>query len=233
MTLIVALKTDYEVYLGSDSLAYSCNIGNRKFLVVNKYEKINEHVEILLSGILDHGRRFIEEMRRNLRGTNLESYDAFEVAKELEKVARPHYEEIVNIPSIKEALIKNKDILKSEWPLDIIVGGMNKDEDGDFTKPAIYELEVQHAFLFSVPSEKLVLGGAPDVIAVADPIFRCRLEKKDSQLSSPSKYKAAIRSCFEDVIEKKKEKLKPGYIVTISEPIHIARITKSGYESLM
>jgi len=230
MTLIAALKTDEEVYLAADSFGYTINRGNNKFSLVQKYKKINEHVEVLISGILNDGLRFIEEMKRDLRGVDLENYDAFEIAKEIEKVATPKYERIINIPKIKKALVKNKALLLEEWPLDMLVCGMDKDENGTFAKPSVYELQVQHAFLFSEVPDQYPIVGHPDATTIVESFFENRLTK--SALESPSDYENLIYSCFVDVIQKMSGDLKNNESLTIEEPIHIARINERGYEIL-
>jgi len=229
MTLIVALKTDKEVYLATDSLGYRFDYDNNlEFFLCQKYKKFNEHVEVLISGVLNDGLRFIEEARRALKRVDLEKYDAFEIAKEIDKVATPAYKRIIDIPPIKKALRKNEALLLEEWPLDMLVCGMDKDKKDCFTKPAIYELQVKHAFLFSEVDKRLAVVSHPSVVSVAEPLFEDRLKKHTLAVD----YEKTIHSCFVDVIDKMKKNLKDGQKSTIGEPIHIARITKEGYDIL-
>ena len=83
MTLIIALKTDKEVYLASDSRSHFEMVDKTEgFRTVQKYVKVNEHVEILISGILDLALGFYEKVKRNLwkKGLDEEFYDAFDIA---------------------------------------------------------------------------------------------------------------------------------------------------------
>jgi hypothetical protein len=240
MTLILALKTDTEVDLASDSRSHFKMSDSREGLrTVQKFVKVNDHVEVLISGIFDLALGFHEKVKRNLwkAGLDEECYDAFEIADEIEKVVNPSFEDIISMlskPSVKSALM-NEDkrilaFLKEEWSLEMVVGGMDKDKNGDFVYPMIYNLVPDLYYKKAKSVVPITLGGAPNVKCIAESLLEDLLFA--DALDSSIDYGNRIYSCFIETIHAIEQQMAENESPTVGEPIHIARITKEGYETL-
>ena len=240
MTLILALKTDREVYLASDSRSHFEMVDKSEgFRTVQKYVKVNEHVEILISGILDLALGFIGDVEKSLRkkGLDIESCDASDIADEIELKIVSTYDRYISMlskPSIRAALIKGGmdilDYLKELWPLEMLVGGMDKDKNGDFARPAIYVHAPALDYKKCLSDGNVQLGGAPSITAIAEPYIRDMIMV--GTLPSTVDYRDRIDSCFKETIRKIEQQMAEKERSTVGEPIHIARITKDGYETL-
>ena len=233
MTLILALKTDREVYLASDSRShFEMTDGSEGLGTVQKFVKVNDHVEVLISGILDLALGYLEKVKRDLwkKGLNEECCGAFEIADEIEKFVYPAYQRIINIPSVKKALLKDSDILKKSWPLEFVVSGMDKNKKGEFVSPAIYILEPDVFYENCKFNGNIALGGAPSITSIAEPLLEDLLFA--DTLDSSIDYEGRIYSCFKEVIRGIEQQMAENQSPTVGEPIHIARITKEGYETL-
>ena len=239
MTLTLALKTDKEVYLASDSRSHFETVGGTEFKSVHKYVKINDHVEVLISGILDLGLGFIEDAIKVLRRKSLdiESYDASDIADEIEREIVSTYDRYISKlsePSVKAALIKSgmevSDYLKEQWLLEIIVGGMDKDMDGNFTYPAIYVHVPGLDYVKCKSDWNVQLGGAPSIVSIAE-TYMMDMIVADT-LDSSINYEDRIYSCFQKTIREIEQQMAENESPTVGAPIHIARITKERYETL-
>ena len=233
MTLILALKTDREVYLASDSRShFEMTDSSEGLRTVQKFLKVNDHVEVLISGILDLALGYLEKVKRNLwkKGLNEECCDAFEIADEIEKFVYPAYQRIINIPLVKKALLKDSDILKKSWPLEFVVSGMDKNKKGEFVSPVIYILEPDMFYENGKFNGNIALGGAPSITAIAEPYIRDMMVV--DTLPSTVDYRDMIYSCFKETIREIEQQIAENESSTVGEPIHIARITKEGYETL-
>ena len=241
MTLILALKTDREVYLASDSRSNFEMVDKSEgfYRTVQKYVKVNEHVEILISGILDLALAFIGDVERSLwkRGLDIESCDASDIADEIEREIVSAYDRYISMlskPSVKAALIKKgmnvSDYLKERWLLEMLVGGMDKDKSGDFARPAIYVHAPELDYKKCRSDGNVQLGGAPSITAIAEPYIRDMVVA--DTLPSTVDYGGRIYSCFTETIREIEQQMAENESSTVGEPIHIARITKEGYETL-
>ncbi|MGB2842970.1 MAG: hypothetical protein WBC40_10950 [Halobacteriota archaeon] len=233
MTLIVALKTDKAVYLASDSCSTTeMANGYNQFKSVKKYVKVNNHVEILFAGYLELALASLEKVKRNLweKGLDEESYDAYEIADEIEEVVYPAYRDITHMLLVKAALMNDKEILKKSALPELIIGGMDKDKKGDFVSPVIYVLEPACFYRKRKITINGAICGAQEVTEKAEDSFGNLLfaDTSDSSID----YEERIYSCFREVIQKLKQECDEGEDVAVKEPIHIARITKEGYELL-
>lgn len=239
MTLTLALKTDKEVYLASDSRSHFEIMGKEEFKVVQKYVKINDHVEVLISGILDLALGFLEGVKRSFwkQEFDIEYYDAFDVADEIEKKVTPSYKDFINSITnspigeyLKEENISLLDFLKVQWPLELIVGGMDKDKNGNFIYPAIYCHTHDFDYIKCKSDGDVQLGGAPTITSIAES-YVSDLVLADS-LPSSINYEGRMYSCFMKTIQEIEQQMGENEIATVGVPIHIARITKDGYEVL-
>lgn len=229
MTLIVALKTDKAVYLASDSCSYTKMAnGYNKFKRVKKYVDVNNHVEILFAGNLDVALGFLEKVERNVWRKGLDK-DAYEITDEIEKVVYPAYRDIINMLSVNAASMEGR--LEKLMPLELIIGGMDKDKNGDFVNPVIYFLEPACCYIKRKITINGAIGGAPAVTEKAVNSFG-KLLFADPLVDSSIDCEERICSCFREVIQKLKQECDEGEDVAVKVPIHIARITKEGYELL-
>lgn len=240
MTLLFARKTDKEVYLASDGLGYVKVIGENKLVTIDKFIKVNDHVEILISGLVEVARANYTGVQRELwsKGLYERDCDAYDIAKTLEEVTNPQFEILIKQFSstfIKSVYnIKENDsvleFLREDWPLEMFVGGWDKDENGDFVYPVIYTLNNEVHYKKLKVDTNFVLGGAPDSTKEARQYF------DDFRLTDASNSSVEngnrIYSCFEEIIQNSERECAENEICAIGEPIHIARIAKEGYELL-
>ena len=100
----------------------------------------------------------------------------------------------------------------------------------NLSNPRIHILNNNQKYISFVFSRKIALSGALDVIKIAEPLF------DDSRFlnffNSPSEIKNEIDSCYEELIQILKKECLENDMVCVGEPIHIARISKEGYEVL-
>ncbi len=240
MTLLFARKTDKEVYLASDGRGYYED--RNGYHLESKFIKVNDHVEILIAGLLEVARANYTGVQHKLfsKGLYESDCDAYGIAKTLEEVTNPQFESIIkNIiskssikPLIKLVYIKEYDtvfeFLNEDWPLEMFVGGWDKDENGDFVYPVIYTLDNCTHYKASKVDRKFVFGGAPDLTKEARQCFNRLTDASNSSVENGN----MIYSCFEEIIQKSERECAENEICAIGEPIHIARITKDGYELL-
>lgn len=240
MTLLFAKKTDKEVYLASDGIGQTKLFGEDRLMIIDKFIKVNDHVEILIAGNLEVARGYYTSAQHALwdKGLYERDCDACEIAKALEQEINPSFESLIESfedliksfesliksfrnPFIKSVLcnINENDsvlaFLKDDWPLEIFVGGWDKDENGDFVYPVIYSLENEtHYKKRKIDTKDFVLGGDPDFYPVARRNFKKFLPTDAS--NSSIEIGRSIDSCYKKIIR--------------CEPLHIARITKDGYK---
>ena len=245
MSLLFAMKTDKEVYLASDGVGYYEIADRIKFSTESKFIKVNDHVEILISGLLEVARANYTSVQHKLwsKGLYERDCDACDIAKALEEETKHQFADIIkNIfskspikPSNELVYMKEYDnvfeFLKEDWPLEMFVGGWDKDENGDFVYPVIYTLDNNSYYKARKISKNIpLLGGAPDLTKDAR---RCFDDLHLSDTVNPSVENGnKIYSCFEEVIQKSKQECAINEKCAIGGPIHIARITKEGYELL-
>lgn len=241
MTLIFALNTGKEIYLASDGLGfYRKADGTAKFLEVEKYIKVSDNVEILFSGKLGVARAYYADVEHELwkKGLNEKNCDAREIATILAKFINPDFEDLVDTfskPPFQSLVMRaygsvSAFLKRNYWPLEIFVCGMDKDVNNNFSQPQIYLLNNNSAYKKMKFGREMALGGAPNVIDIAEPIF------DDFQFlnvsDSPIKTGENAYSHFKKVIHKLKQTCNNEESPGVDEPIHIARISKDGYELL-
>jgi len=240
MTLIFALNTGKEIYLASDGLGfYRKADGTAKFMEVEKYIKVNDNVEILFSGVLDLAREYYNCTQQELWEEQSidENWPPLIIAKTLEKFIAPTYERLeriyshsVRTPDILKMYGTVSAFLRMDWPLEIFVCGMDKDVNGNLSNPQIHILNNNRKYISFEFGREIALSGAPNVIKIAEPIF------DDSRFlnlfDSPSEIKNEIDSCYEELIQILKKECTENEMIGVGEPIHIARISKEGYELL-
>jgi hypothetical protein len=248
MTLLFAMKTDKEVYLASDGRGRNIVAGMHKNREESKFIKVNEHVEILIAGNLEVARGYYTSAQHALwdKGLYERDCDACEIAKALEQEISPSFESIIKsfTTFIKSnynlkgndcvlKFLKGNDcvlkFLEDDWPLEIFVGGWDKDENGYFIDPVIYLLDNEtHYKKRKTDTKDFVLGGAPDFLPEAGRYFKKFLLTDASK--SPVEIGKSIDSGYKKIIHDIEHECAAN--CAIGEPIHIAVITKDGYELL-
>ena len=241
MTLIFALNTGKELYLASDGLGfYRKADGTAKFLEVEKYIKVNDNVEILFSGKLGLATAYYTGVKKELwkKGSDEKNCDAYEIAIILAKLINPEFEDLMETfskPPFQSLVVNaygsvSAFLKRNYWPLEIFVCGMDKDNNNNFSQSQIYLLNNNSGYKKLKFDRKVALGGAPNVIDIAASIFD-EFQFFDAS-DSPIEMGENIYSYFKKVIHKLKQTCNNEESPGVDEPIHIARISKDGYELL-
>jgi len=240
MTLIFALNTGKELYLASDGIGIPRKMeGKTEFNIIEKFMKVNNNVELLFSGILELAQEYFHGVQQELWGVGCKDneWSSFEIAKRLEKFIAPTYERLermysdrIYTPEILKEYGSISAFLRKDWPLEIFICGMDKDANGTLSNPQIHILNNNQKYISFKFKGKIALSGAPNVLKVAMPIFN---ENRFLNLfDSTHDIKNEICSGYSELIQKLKSECPNDMKVCIGGPIHIARISKEGYELL-
>jgi len=241
MTLIFALNTGKELYLASDGLGFYRKFdGTPKFMKVEKYMKVNDNVEILFSGKLGLATAYYTGVQHELwkKGLHEKNCDAREIATISAKFINPDFEDLVDTfskPPFQSLVVRaygsvSAFLKQNYWPLEIFVCGMDKDKNDNFSYPQIYLLNNNSGYKALKFDREMALGGAPNVIDVAGPIFD-NFQFLNS-IDSPIEKGKNIYSHFKKVVHKLEQECNQQESPGVGEPIHIARINKDGYKLL-
>jgi len=241
MTLIFASNTGKELYLASDGLGFYRKVdGTAKFMKVEKYIKVNDNVEILFSGRLGLATAYYTGVKKELwkKGLDEKDCDAHEIVIILAKLINPDFEDLIERfdksslhPLVVEEYGSVLAFLKRKyWPLEIFVCGRDKDKNDNFLYPQIYLLNNNSGYNALKFDREMALGGAPNVIDIAGPIFDNF--QFLNLIDSPIEKGKNIYSHFKKVIHKLEQECNQQESPGVGEPIHIARISKEGYKLL-